>query len=32
VVVTPTLKAAKVAAAEICAAAGSVSWLVFQHG
>jgi ATP-dependent exoDNAse (exonuclease V) alpha subunit len=32
VVVTPTLKAAKVAAAEICAAAGSVSWLLFQHG
>src|SRR4051794_38821682 len=32
VVVTPTLKAAKVAAAEVGAATGSVSWLVFQHG
>jgi exodeoxyribonuclease V alpha subunit len=32
VVVTPTLKAAKVARAEVGAAAGSAAWLVFQHG
>jgi exodeoxyribonuclease V alpha subunit len=32
VVVTPTLKAAKVAAAEVGAAAGSAAWLAFQHG
>ncbi len=32
VVVTPTLKAAKVAAAELGAAAGSAAWLAFQHG
>src|SRR3954453_4972102 len=32
VVVTPTLRAAKVAVAEVGAASGSVSWLVFQHG
>ncbi|HLM05697.1 MAG TPA: MobF family relaxase [Blastococcus sp.] len=32
VVVTPTLKAAKVAAAEVGAAAGSAAWLVYQHG
>jgi hypothetical protein len=31
-VVTPTLKAAKVAAAEVGMAAGSAAWLVFQHG
>src|SRR4051794_7574506 len=31
-VVTPTLKAARVAAAEVGAAAGSAAWLVFQHG
>lgn len=31
-VVTPTLKAAKVAATEVGAAAGSAAWLVFQHG
>src|SRR3954471_16196107 len=31
-VVNPTLKAAKVAAAELAAAAGSAAWLVFQHG
>ncbi len=32
VVVTPTLKAAGVAAAEIGATAGSAAWLAFQHG
>ncbi len=32
VVVTPTLKAAKVARAEVGAAAGSAAWLAFQHG
>ncbi|WP_138731546.1 MobF family relaxase [Modestobacter excelsi] len=32
IVVTPTLKAAKVARAEVGTAAGSVAWLVFQHG
>jgi exodeoxyribonuclease V alpha subunit len=32
VVVTPTLKAAKVAAAEVGAAAGSAAWLTYQHG
>ncbi|HYO36908.1 MAG TPA: AAA family ATPase, partial [Geodermatophilus sp.] len=32
VVVTPTLKAAKVAQAEVCTAAGSAAWLAFQHG
>jgi exodeoxyribonuclease V alpha subunit len=32
VVVTPTLKAAKVAAAEVGTAAGSAAWLAFQHG
>jgi exodeoxyribonuclease V alpha subunit len=32
VVVTPTLKAAKVAAAEVGAAAGSAAWLAFQYG
>jgi exodeoxyribonuclease V alpha subunit len=32
VVVTPTLKAAKVASAEVGTAAGSAAWLVFQHG
>jgi ATP:corrinoid adenosyltransferase len=32
VVVTPTLKAAKVAAAEVGAAAGSAAWLAYQHG
>ena len=32
VVVTPTLKAAKVASAEVGAAAGSAAWLAFQHG
>src|SRR3954451_14379631 len=31
-VVTPTVKAAKVAAAEVGTAAGSAAWLVFQHG
>ncbi len=31
-VVTPTLKAAKVAAAEVGAATGSAAWLAFQHG
>ena len=31
-VVTPTLKAAKVASAEVGAAAGSAAWLTFQHG
>ena len=29
---TPTLKAAKVASAEVGAAAGSAAWLAFQHG
>jgi ATP-dependent exoDNAse (exonuclease V) alpha subunit len=32
VVVTPTLKAAKVAAAEVGTATGSAAWLTFQHG
>ncbi|TKJ23725.1 MobF family relaxase [Blastococcus sp. CCUG 61487] len=32
IVVTPTLKAAKVAAAEVGAAAGSAAWLAYQHG
>jgi exodeoxyribonuclease V alpha subunit len=32
IVVTPTLKAAKAAAAEVGAAAGSAAWLAFQHG
>jgi hypothetical protein len=32
VVVTPTLKAAKIAAAEVGAAAGSAAWLAYQHG
>jgi conjugative relaxase-like TrwC/TraI family protein len=32
VVVTPTLKAAKVAQAEVGAAAGSAPWLAYQHG
>jgi exodeoxyribonuclease V alpha subunit len=32
VVVTPTLKAAKVAASEVGSAAGSAAWLAFQHG
>jgi hypothetical protein len=32
VVVTPTLKAAKVAAAEVGTIAGSAAWLAFQHG
>jgi exodeoxyribonuclease V alpha subunit len=32
VVVTPTLKAAQVAAVEVGAAAGSAAWLAFQHG
>ena len=32
VVVTPTLKAAQVAAGEVGAAAGSAAWLVHQHG
>jgi exodeoxyribonuclease V alpha subunit len=32
VIVTPTLKAAKVAAAEVSTAAGSAAWLAFQHG
>jgi exodeoxyribonuclease V alpha subunit len=31
-VVTPTLKAAKVAAAEVGAGAGSAAWLAHQHG
>ncbi|WP_093577529.1 MobF family relaxase [Geodermatophilus amargosae] len=31
-VVTPTLKAAKVAAAEVGTATGSAAWLAFQHG
>ncbi|MCZ2807553.1 relaxase domain-containing protein [Modestobacter sp. VKM Ac-2983] len=31
-VVTPTLKAARVAAAEVGATAGSAAWLAFQHG
>jgi conjugative relaxase-like TrwC/TraI family protein len=31
-VVTPTLKAATVAAAQVGTAAGSAAWLVFQHG
>src|SRR5206468_1528328 len=31
-VVTPTLKAAKVAGEETGAAAGSAAWLAFQHG
>ncbi len=31
-VVTPTLKAAKAAAAEVGTAAGSAAWLAFQHG
>ncbi|SOC50818.1 AAA domain-containing protein [Blastococcus aggregatus] len=32
VVVTPTLKAARVASAEVGATAGSAAWLAFQHG
>jgi exodeoxyribonuclease V alpha subunit len=32
VVVTPTLKAANVARAEVGAAAGSAAWLAFEHG
>ena len=32
VVVTPTLKAAKVAAAEVGTATASAAWLAFQHG
>ena len=32
VVVTPTLKAAKVASAEVGTTAGSAAWLAFQHG
>ncbi|MGY1672455.1 MobF family relaxase [Geodermatophilus sp. SYSU D00710] len=32
VVVTPTLKAARVASAEVGASAGSAAWLAFQHG
>ena len=32
VVVTPTLKAARVAATETGAAAGSAAWLAYQHG
>jgi exodeoxyribonuclease V alpha subunit len=32
VMVTPTLKAAKVASAEVGTAAGSAAWLAFQHG
>ncbi|MCW2901193.1 MAG: TrwC relaxase, partial [Streptosporangiaceae bacterium] len=32
VVVTPTLKAAKVAAAEVGTRTGSAAWLAFQHG
>ncbi|MGR6968019.1 MobF family relaxase [Geodermatophilus sp. URMC 61] len=31
-VVTPTLKAARIAAAEVGTAAGSAAWLAFQHG
>ncbi|WP_369255796.1 MobF family relaxase [Geodermatophilus amargosae] len=31
-VVTPTLKAAQVAAAEVGTAAGSAAWLAYQHG
>ena len=31
-VVTPTLKAARVASAEVGATAGSAAWLAFQHG
>jgi thymidine kinase len=31
-VVTPTLKAARVAAAEVGTATGSAAWLAFQHG
>jgi conjugative relaxase-like TrwC/TraI family protein len=31
-VITPTLKAAKVAAAEVGTATGSAAWLAFQHG
>ncbi len=31
-VVTPTLKAARVASTEVGAAAGSAAWLAFQHG
>jgi exodeoxyribonuclease V alpha subunit len=32
VIVTPTLKAAKVAAAEVGTAAASAAWLAFEHG
>jgi thymidine kinase len=32
VIVTPTLKAAKVATAEVGGRAGSAAWLVYQHG
>src|SRR4051794_39034875 len=32
IVVTPTLKAARVAAAEVGTVTGSAAWLVFQHG
>jgi len=32
VVVTPTLKAAKIASVEVGTAAGSAAWLAFQHG
>jgi exodeoxyribonuclease V alpha subunit len=32
IVVTPTLKAARVAAAEVGTATGSAAWLAFQHG
>ncbi|MCO7221780.1 MobF family relaxase [Klenkia sp. PcliD-1-E] len=32
VVVTPTLKAARVASAEVGTTAGSAAWLAFQHG
>ncbi|WP_448623992.1 MobF family relaxase [Geodermatophilus sp. URMC 64] len=32
VMVTPTLKAARVAAAEVGSAAGSAAWLAFHHG
>ncbi len=32
IVVTPTLKAAKIARAEVGAHAGSAGWLAFQHG
>jgi exodeoxyribonuclease V alpha subunit len=32
IVVTPTLKAAQVAAAEVGTATGSAAWLAFQHG